>query len=414
MQIRAITVNAANTMSVKNAQANSAPAQASNNMLTPHYKVTISKEGKKLSRQQNEQSQESTKDAAVQRMMLRQIEASERNEKTIDEYHEQLRDIEEKLNSLNRSFKTKADTETIEKEQEVLRNMREQKQEQLEENQKRTEQARELAEMYSAKYQEEIDGNNRKLWTLLKTLEEAEKAKKEQESGVIEDDSASGMSEAENSVGDLIQNSAARFAVNSMGRDLYVDGKLEGLSDEGHQLIDFANEITNSLLKESEKIRTALDDESYTDDMKAELVEHFQEQASQSYLSIERYRSYGLHILQETRDYKIKRIADNPFAGVQETKDSMMMSAADAVLGEARQSHLEKASKELEEQVQKLIDERNSLERTQEEKEEEVEEKEELEEKEEMKEEKVEDSKELTDVESRAEKEDTQAKYRRN
>ena len=414
MQIRTITVNAANTVSVQNVQGNSTPAQISNNILTPHYKVTISKEGKKLSKQQDEQSQGSTKDAAVQRMMLRQIEASEQSEKTIDTYHEQLKDIEKQISSLNRSFMTEADKETIEKEQDVLRSMREQKQAQLENNQKRAEQARELAEMYTAKYQEDIDGNNRKLWTLLKTLEEAEKAEQERESGIIEDDSVSDTPEAENSVGDMIHNSAAQFATNSMRRDLFVDGRLEGLSNLGHEYVDFANTITNNILMEAEKVRAALDDESYTDDMKAEMINHFQEEATrsggdvQSYGSVAWYRNNGLHILQEARDYRIKRIADNPLGGMQETKDSMMMSAADAVLGEARQSHLDKASKELEEQVQKLIDERNSLERIQEEREEEVEEKEE-------KEEKIEDSRELTGIESRMEKEeDVLVEYWRN
>lgn len=399
MQIRAITVNAANTMSVKNAQANSAPTQASNNMLTPHYKVTISKEGKKLSRQQDEQSQGSTKDAAVQRMMLRQIEASERSEKTVNEYHEQLSDIEKRISSLNGSFKAEADKDTIQDELDIIRNMREQKQTQLEENQNRAQQARELAAMQTAKYQEDIDGNNRKLWTLLKTLEEAEKAEKERAGDVTEGESVSGTPAAESSVADTIQNSASQFAVNSMKRDLYVLDKLGEFEDEGHRLVDFANEITGNILKESEKLRAAIDDERYTDEMKAEMVNHFKEQATRSYPDVKKYRKSGLHILQEARDDRVKRLADNPLGGMQETKDSMMMSAVDAVLGEARQSHLDKASKELEEQVQKLIDERNSLERIQEE---EVAEKEEKEEKEE----KIEDSKELTDIESRAEKEE--------
>ena len=394
MQIKAITVNTGNTTAVQNVQGISAPAQAANNMFSPRYKVTISKEGKKLSKQQTEQQQGNAQDAAVKRMMLRRNEESEQSEKITDGYREQLKDIEKQISSLNRSFLTKADRETIEKEQEVLRDMREQKQAQLEENQRLAQEARELAEMYSAKHQEDIDGNNRKLWTLLKTLEEAEKAKEEREGGIAEDDSAGGTPEVENSVGDMIQNSATQFTVNSMARDQYVTGKLEELSNLGHEYIDFANTITNNILKESENIRAALDDESYTDDMKAELMDHFQEEATlscgsvQSYGSVAWYRNNGLHILQEVRDYKIKRIADNPLAGLQETKDSMMMSAADAVLGEARKSRLDETSKELEDQVQKLIDKRNDVTRTQEEKEEE--------EKEE-KEEKIEDAKELTE-----------------
>ena len=149
--------------------------------------------------------------------------------------------------------------------------------------------------------------------------------------------------------------------------------------------------------------------------MKAELVDHLQEEAAlsggsvRSYGSVAWYRNNGLHILQEARDYKIQRIADNPLAGLQETKDSMMISAAGAVLGESRQSYLDKTSKKLQDEVEKLIDERNSLDRTQEEKEEE--EKEEKEEKEQKLEEKektenVEDTKGLADTESKTEEEE--------
>lgn len=409
MRIRAITAHAAHTTAVQKVHRNGTPEQANNNMFSPQCKVTISKEGKRLSSRQAEKPQGNVQDTAVQRMKLRQIEESEQNAKITDSYREQLKDIEKRIYSLNKSFKTDSDRETIEKEQKVLRAMREQKQAQLEENQRRAEDARELAAMQSAKNQEDIDRNNRKLWTLLKTLEEAEKAEEEQEGDIAEDDSGSGTSEAGNSVSDTIQNSATQFTVNSMRRDMHVKEELEWLSDLGHGYVDFADTITNNILKESEKVRAALDAEDYTDDMKAELVDHFKKEAMlscgdvQSYGSVEWFRKNGLHILQETRDYKIKRLADNPLAGMQETKDSMMMSAADAVFGESRQSYLDEASKELEDQVQKLIDERNSLDGPQEEKEEEE------------KEEKVEDLKELADTESRTEKEEeAQVEYWRN
>ena len=413
MQIKAITVNATHTTAVQNVPRNSTPAQinVNNNSFTPHYKVTISKEGKRLSRQQDEKAQGSTQGAAVQRMKLRQIEESEQNEKITDGYRERLKDIEKQILSLNRSFKTEADQETIEKEQIILRGMREQKQSQLEENQRRAQEARELAAMQSAKNQEDIDKNNRKLWTLLKTLEEAEKAEEEQEGGVAEDDSANGTSEAGNSVSDTIQNSATQFVAASMRRDRIVEDELEWLGNLGHEYVDFANTITNNILKESEKVRAALDAEDFTDDMKAELVDHLQEEAAlsggsvRSYGSVAWYRNNGLHILQEVRDYKIQRIADNPLAGLQATKDSMMVSAADAVLGESRQSYLDEASKELEDKVKKLIDERNDLNRTQEEKtEEENEEK--IEEREEA--EKAEKAEEIEEAEKAEKTEKTQ------
>ena len=183
-----IIYNSVNTKAVQNGQSNSALAQVNNNMFTPQCKVTISREGKRLSRQQDEQLPGSAQDAAVRRTMLRRDEESEKKEKITDGYREQLKNIQREIDSLNRSFKTEATKETIEKEQKVLRDMREQVKTQLAENQKRAEEAQTMA-MQSSKYQEDIDGNNRKLWTLLKTLEEAEKAEEEREGVYAEENS---------------------------------------------------------------------------------------------------------------------------------------------------------------------------------------------------------------------------------
>ena len=195
MQIKAITINAANLTTVQNNQSNSTPVQINNTMFTPQYKVTISEEGKRLSSQQTEQSQESVKEAAVRKRMLRQDEESEQNEKIIEGYRGQLRDIQKQITSINRSFSKETNREIIEDELEVIMDIRKQKQAQLEENQRRAKEARELA-MQSSKYQEDIDGNNRKLWTLLKTLEEAEKAEEEREGVYAEDNSGSDTPEA--------------------------------------------------------------------------------------------------------------------------------------------------------------------------------------------------------------------------
>lgn len=233
---------------------------------------------------------------------------------------------------------------------------------QLVENRIRAEEAQALA-MQSSKYQEDIDGNNRKLWTLLKTLEEAKEAEEEREGVHAEENDDSDMHGTETSVSDTIQNSATQFAAASMRRDLYVDGILEWLGDMGHRYVAFADRIANEILAESENIMAALDDENYTDEMRAKLMDNLQKEVMQNHRKIEKYRGNGLHILQEARDQKIKRIANNPLVGMQETKDSMMMSVADAVIGEARQNHLDEASKELEDEVQKLIDERNDVNR---------------------------------------------------
>lgn len=371
MQIKAVTVNAACTTVVQKGQKNATSLQAGNSMLSPQCRVSISKEGKRLSGQQNVQRQENFKEAAVRRVMLRRDEESEQNKKITDGYREQLNNIQKEIRSLNKSYTASASKETVEKEQAVLRAMREQKQFQMEENQRRAKEAQELAAMQSSKYQDEIDGNNRQLWVLLKTLEEAEKAKEERKGDYTEDDGGSNMPEAQNSVSDTIQNSATKFVKESVRRDQYAYGKLEGLIEEGHRLIKLANEITNNILKASENAMAALDDENHTDDMRAELTDNLQGAAMSGYSDVAKYRSNGLHMLQTARDYKLKRIADDPLAGMQETKEGMMLSASDIAIGEEVRSRLDETSKEIAKEVQELIDERNDVNRALEEEKEE-------------------------------------------
>lgn len=363
MQIKTITVNAAGMASGSIIQGKTQQAAPVDSRFGPQCRVTISQEGRRLSRQQTEkeeQAKQSAQSARMERELFRRQEEDEQNKHIADGYREQLEKIEKTMDSLNHSYKTEADTETIEKEQEVLRAMRDQKQAQMEENQKRAKEAQQMA-MQSAKYQEEIDGNNRDILTLLKSLEEAEKAEEEQECGEGKNDSGSGASGAGHCVSDAIQNSAAQFMTSSLNRELGVEEMLTGLSDEGHQLVDAADLITRNVIKESQGIRAALDDEAFTDDERAELMEDFQKRAGLAYLDAERSRGQGLHLLQVAREYRIKRIADDPNRGMQEAKESMMLSAADAVIGEAVQGSLGEASQELKDQVEKLIDERNDV-----------------------------------------------------
>lgn len=374
MQIKTITVNAVGLDyfgAERNIQGKKQQASPADNAFGPQCRVTISQEGRRLSDQQTEkkeQSGQSAQSARMERELFRRQEEAEQNKHSAEGYREQLEKIEKEMESLNHTYKAEADMDIIEKEQEVLRAMREQKQTQMEENQKRAREAQQMA-MQSAKYQEEIDGNNRDILTLLKSLEEAEKTE-EQECGEVSIDSGSGASGAEYSAGNTIRNSAAQFMTSSLERELGVGEMLDGLSDRGHQLVDAADSITRNVIKESRDIRAALDDEAFTDDERAELMESFQERVGAAYLDAKLSRTHGLHVLQTARDYKIQRLADDPNRGMQETKRSMMLSAADAVIGEAVQGRLEEASQELKDQVEELIDERNDVDRIHQDKEE--------------------------------------------
>ena len=81
----------------------------------------------------------------------------------------------------------------------------------------------------------------------------------------------------------------------------------------------------------------------------------------------------GLQILEDTLDVKLQRIADDPLRGMEETKNSMILSAVDAAFHDAAESKLSETSEELEAEVEELIDRRNDIDRVREEREEEKE-----------------------------------------
>lgn len=399
MQIKAITVNAADMAAGRDIQGNRLSgvnqAQTENSsMFGAECRVTISRDGRNLSRQQAAQTKE-VQSVKAEKMLLRSQKEAEQDKDIRDGYREKLDEIDKKISALNSSYAKQKDKETIEEQQEVLRAMRNQKVHQQEQNEKRAREAREMA-MQSAGYQDEIDENNRELLTLLKTMEEAEKAEDEREGDEAKGDgSANGTagdaSGTGNSVSDVIRNSATQFMMSSVEREWGVQEAIAGLADKGHQRLKLADTITRNVLDATKNIRTAMDDELYTDerieDMMRLLVDGTTKPGVKipgeltgmalNYKDVRDNRGRGLQNLQDAQEARIKHLADDPLKGMQETKKSMHQSAVDATLGEARQSGLDKASRELEDEVKKLIDERNDVDRIRQKKEEEIEEKEE-------------------------------------
>ena len=356
MQIRSSAINTANTTAARGVLGKAVKPATGAPM--PQCRITLSKEGRELSRQKSAQG-------AEVKLMLRQSEEAAQTQKTMDMYREKLRDINKELDSINRSFNRNPDKETIEKQQELLDAMHDQKAAQMEANNEYAKKAQELAAMQSAQCQEEIDGKNRELWTFLKTLEEAEKSKEERENGVADEENDADTSETGSSLSDTIQNSAVRFNKESIRRELGVNEEFEQLSAEGHGLISQAGMLVRETMSEGEYISKTLEAGELTDDAKAE-AEKFQSEISSVYQDVERYRSNGLYLLQAVRDAKLKRIADDPLDRLQETKDSIMLSADRAVLGAARQERLDRDSEKLEDDVEELIDERNDTDKTEE------------------------------------------------
>ncbi|MDE7353630.1 MAG: hypothetical protein K2O06_11350 [Acetatifactor sp.] len=416
MQIRAITVNAAGMMAAeKGIQGNAFPGvnQAqikSNNMFGPECRVTISQEGRKRGRQQTDQagvdgqSVQNAQSAKKERMLFRQLDEAELAKKVREGYRERLNEIDKQITDYNTSYdKTEMSKvvynaslmeKTIDEQLKLRTAMQDQKRYLMEESQRRVREAQQLA-MQSAQYKEEIDENNRDLLTLLKTMEEAEKAEENQENGGVKaDGNGNDAANAGNSVSNIIENSADQFIASSINRERMVEEMLTGVEESGRWFLEKADYITRNVLQKSSDIRAALDDPSFTDGQIAEMMQSFQEEMALNYEDVKDFRGFGLQVLRETKEDKLKYMADDPMKGMLQTKKSMMRSAADAVIGEARQSSLDKASQELADEVKKLIDERNDVNRILQDKEEDQEDKKEKEDKIEQENRKEQDDKE--------------------
>ena len=360
MQIRIVPENNIPIMTGRMAQSQNRSAQVSGSVFGAQCKVTISKEGRKLYEQSKAQTTRSAQSVKAEKIMMRQQEESEQTGSIRDEYMARLKAIDEDMVSLKHAYGSGGDDEAALKKGQLLKAMREQLQTQLEENQKKQKAAQEMA-MQSFEGQNEIDRKNRDLLIMLKSIEESEDAEETEKEKSGETQHRSGGAGAENSVSDIIQNSATQFGVSSVKRELNVVGMIEKLSEDGHNYLDAADEITRSILKESQSLRELLDDEYYTDEGKAESMGRYQKKAMAGYVEAERYRRCGLQMIKDAKDCKIQHIADNPLKGVDETKESMMLSAVDAAINEASKNKLDEASQELADKVEELIDERNNV-----------------------------------------------------
>lgn len=160
----------------------------------------------------------------------------------------------------------------------------------------------------------------------------------------------------------------------SIGREMGVQERMADLEESGRWYIDTADSITKSVLQKSAGIRAAMDDGSFSDEQIAEMMQDFRADMEGLYDEVKDFREFGIQVLGNVREARIEHIADNPLKGMQETKNSMMLSALDAGLGEARQGVLDKSSQELADEVKELIDERNDVDRIPQDKEEAMEE----------------------------------------
>lgn len=382
MQIKSITVNAAGmTAAEQGMQGNRNQLQPESSMFGPECRVTISREGRSLSRQQKVQEETGAHSVKEERMLLRRQEEAELSKEIREGYRESLNEIDKQITDYNSSYarferdKVIYDAElmekTLEEQQELMQAMNSQKQFQMEEGQRRAKEAQQMA-MESAQYKEQIDENNRDLLTLLRTVEESEKAEDKRENGETGNNNGSqadiDMSDAANSMGGIIQGSAIQLMTSSINRDEDVQELLETIEESAHWFINTADSITQNILQKSSEIRDSLDNESFTDQQIAEMMHDLQDGIALNYDNVKNFRAFGIQVLRDVQEAKLQQMGANPLTDLQETKKSMMLSAADAALGEARHSGLDKTSQELAEEVRDLINKRNDVDKIQQEK----------------------------------------------
>lgn len=392
MQIKAITVNVAGTMAAgPGIRERGDQVRSEGSLFGPECRVTISQEGRNLSGLQTAQSEAGVRnDESVrkERALLRQQDEAELAAEIREGYREELNEIDEQIKALNASYASweeemRMDTdfqnstlgdamkETIKELKSLREAMQEQRDSQTEEAKRRMMEAQQMAMQQSVRCNEEIDENNRDLVTLLRTIEEAEKAEERQSDEGTE--SGSDASGAGNSVSDAIQSSALQLMMSSADREKGVEEMLESAGESGRSYFDVADVVTQSVLRKTEDIRAALDNETFTDEQMEEMMLKFREEMKSNYKDVKYSRSFGMDVLRNVRDARIQHAGDDPLKGAAEAKKSMMLSAADAALGEAGRSGIDKAFGKLADEVQKLLDERNDIDRTPEEKKEEEE-----------------------------------------
>ena len=397
MQIKAITVNSAGMMPVgAGIQEKKNQMRSAGGMFGPECRVTISQEGRKLSGQQTARSETgNAQSVREERMLLRQQEEADLAAEIREGYREELNEIDEQRKALNASYASweeemrgdiefqesrlgRTMNETVKELKSLKESLEEQKDYQTEEAQRRKREAQQMAMQQSSRCNEEIDENNRDLAALLKTIEEVKKA----EDG-RENDETEGGSEASgggDSVSEAIQDSAVRFMSSSASREKGAEEMLAHAGESGLFYFDVAEAVTQSVLQKTADIRTALDNEVLTDEQLEEMMQKFREEMELSYKDVKYSRSFGMDVLRTVRGAGIEHVGDDSLKGVEEAKRSMMQSSADAFFGEVRKGSLEEKTKELADEVERLIDERNDINKTPEEKKKEREEQEKMQE----------------------------------
>lgn len=331
------------------------------NPFGPQCRVTISREGRKLSAQSKQNESNNMTAARSERLLLRQQEQTKESE---NESSNLMDEISKVMGSIQNSYEAGEDKETITKKQAALQRLLDLKAQQEEENKQRAEAAANQA-AGTSKSQEEIDRKSADLYMMLKSFEEQEEDEEEEAGGSGKEHAGENADNAQSSVGDQFQQSAAMLGASSAKRELQAKGVVEDLADDGYARLAEVDGMMHDIWAEVDMAKEALGQEGLSEDEKNQLMSEHLESARSMYMAnyseMAHLRRSGLQEIRDAGELESKRVELDLLDGVDGTKQTIVEAGVTAVLQEASQGTLDKASEELEERVQEAIDERNDV-----------------------------------------------------
>lgn len=324
-------------------------------------KVTISGEGRKLSKE-SESEAKSFSAGSAERMLLR---AQEQKDKEQKEQTGMLDEISSLMSEIQNCYASGESKETIEKKQDALQRLMDLKARQEEENKQRTEDAASSAAAAS-EGQREIDQKNADLYMMLKSFEEQEEDEAERAGEGASDGSSSTEREQKaGSVGEQFDHAASMLGASAAKREMQATAAIDELMQDGYDKIARADALMQDVQAELHLAMEAAGKDNLSEEERQELVSGHMDAANDmmklNYSEIQQLRRSGIQETKDARELEQEHIRLNPLDGVAQAKQTMMDSAVDAALNEVSQGTIEKASDELEQRVQDLIDKRNDI-----------------------------------------------------
>lgn len=324
----------------------------------PQCKVTISHEGRRRSGQDRQQETRNVTDVHMERVLMREQERAESFKSEQDDLQNEISGL---MKTIQNSYASGEDKETIQKRQDALGKMQELKKRQEEENEQRVKDALNGV-AGSSGAQEEIDRKNEELLMMLKSFEEQEDEEEQTAGKAQESDAARKEPDA---AGAQIQESAARLGVSAARCELETVGTIDELKNDGYSKLSEVNQIMREISDELDRAAEAEGDGSLgAEDRKRLAADHTkmaQDLLAENYGYMAELRRKGLQEIKDARELEFKHIEIDPLGGVKQAKQAIVDAGVDAAFQAEASGVLDKASQELEEKVQEAIDRRNEI-----------------------------------------------------